>query len=376
MSPLSPFQIAVPEGTYVELVQSLFRTLIPTSIIAVSFMAVVAAVLAQTADMPSAALGILGSVVVLARLVIQLKFRVEASQANLTVKRARRLERIFALAYLLFAALFGLFCARAFVIASQDMHVLVVALLVGYAAGVAAGIAYRPWISVAAMLLGVFPTILVSLFSANAIYNGVSVLLAVFLLGGIQSMLAHYRFVSAGITMQGLFADLAQNDGLTALRNRYGLREQFNQITMLGQTTGDLAIHCLDLDRFKPVNDQYGHPVGDLLLQAVSGRLANILRGSDFAARIGGDEFVVVQSGITDRSEADFLARRIVRAVSAPYGIANHTITIGTSVGFALASENGHSLEKLIAVADDALLRSKRAGGGRICHSESVKLAG
>ncbi|MCL6252352.1 GGDEF domain-containing protein, partial [Altererythrobacter sp. KTW20L] len=249
-------------------------------------------------------------------------------------------------------------------------------LLVGYAAGVAAGIAYRPWISVVAMLVGVLPTIAVSLASSNLIYKAVGILLALFLAGGIQSMLSHYRFASTGITMKGLFADLAQNDVLTGLRNRFGLREQFNHITMLGHTHGDLAVHCLDLDRFKPVNDQYGHPVGDQLLRAVSERLARILRGTDFAARIGGDEFVVVQSGIADPTEAEFLARRIVRAVSAPYGIANRTITIGTSVGYALASENGHNLDNLIAAADVALLRAKRSGGGGISRSGGKVLTG
>jgi diguanylate cyclase (GGDEF)-like protein len=376
MNPLSPFLNDVPEGTYVELVQSLFRTLLPTAIIAASFMAVAVTVSEQTPDPALIALSGLGALTVLARLSILLLFRAEAAHPGLSVSRARSLERIFALAYLSFAFIFGLFCARAFAVAAQDTHVLVVALLVGYAAGVAAGIAFRPRISVAAMLLAVVPTIAVSLVSLNPIYKAVSLLLAVFLAGGIQSMLSHYRFASAGITMKGLFADLAQNDVLTGLRNRYGLNERFNHLTMLGQTHGDLAIHCLDLDRFKPVNDQHGHPVGDLLLQAVSDRLAGMLRGTDFAARIGGDEFVVVQSGITDGSEAEFLARRIVRVVSAPYAIGNQTITIGTSVGYALASQNGHSLENLIAAADAALLRAKRSGGGEISRSEGLLLTG
>ena len=375
MNPLSPFQFAVPEGTYVELVQSLFRTLLPTTIIAASFISVALIVSAQTPDPTLIGLGVLGSVAVFARIVVLLIFRNEVAQAGLGVKRARKLERIFAIAYLIFALLFGLFSARAFVVAMPDTHVLIVALLVGYGAGVAAGIAYRPWISVAAMLLGVLPTIAVAVASPNPIYKAVSILLAVFLAGGIQSMLSQYRFASTGITMKGLFADLAQNDVLTGLRNRFGLGERFNHITMLGQTQGDLAVHCLDLDRFKPVNDKYGHPVGDLLLQAVAERLARILRGTDFAARIGGDEFVVVQSGIADHTEAEFLARRIVRVLSAPFGIADRTITIGTSVGYALASQTGPNLENLIAAADEALLQAKRNGGGCIGHSDGLKLA-
>src|SRR5690606_23105667 len=98
--------------------------------------------------------------------------------------------------------------------------------------------------------------------------QAVGMLLALFLAGGIQSMLSHYRFASAGITLKQQFANMAQSDALTRLPNRFGLSQRFNEVTMMGRPSGDLAIHCLDLDRFKAVNDRYGHPVGDLLLQA------------------------------------------------------------------------------------------------------------
>ena len=189
-------------------------------------------------------------------------------------------------------------------------------------------------------------------------------------------MLAHYRFASGGITLTQQFANMAQSDPLTSLPNRFGLGARFNEVTMMGRQTGDLAVHCLDLDRFKPVNDRYGHPVGDQLLQAVSERLSRTLRGTDFAARIGGDEFVIVQSGIGDAMEAELLARRIVKVISEPYSIGDLTITIGTSIGFALISGQGHALDKLIAAADQALLRAKLAGGGCASPCGSLRLAG
>lgn len=343
---------------------------------AVSFTAVAALVSSQTPDRALTVLMIFGSISVAGRVVILLLFHREAADDGLSVERARKLERVFAFGYITFAALFGLFSARAFVIAMQDTHVLIIVLLVGYAAGVAAGVAYRPWISVTAMLLGVTPTIAVSLSSANPVYNAAGVLLVIFLAGGIQSVLSQYRFASGGITMKQLFADMAQNDVLTGLPNRVGLGRRFNDVTMLGRGGGDLAVHCLDLDRFKPVNDRYGHPIGDLLLKAVSDRLTRTLRGSDFAARIGGDEFVIIQSGIKGASEAELLARRIVRVISEPYSIGDLTISIGTSIGFTLVSEHGHALDKLIAAADDALLRAKRAGGGCANPSDGLRRAG
>jgi diguanylate cyclase (GGDEF)-like protein len=261
-------------------------------------------------------------------------------------------------------------------VASLEVHVLIVGLLVGYAAGVAAGIAFRPWISVTAMLLAVLPTIVVSFTTSDPIFWGVGALLSIFLVGGVQSILAHYRRASTGITMKRLFADMARSDVLTGLPNRFELGERFNQVTSLGRENGDIAVHCLDLDRFKPVNDRHGHPVGDSLLQAVSERLARTVPGSDFVARIGGDEFVVVQSGISDATEAQFLARRIVKVISEPYTIGDLTITIGTSIGFALVSQHGAMLDKLIGAADQALLRAKAAGGGCADIDYAHRLAG
>ncbi len=364
--------IAIPEGTYVELVQSLFRTLLTTSIIAISFIAVAVIVSFQTPDRVLTLITILGSIAVAARVVILLLFRRQAADAALGVIRARQLERLFATSYLSFAAIFGIFSARAFVVATPDAHVLVIGLLVGYAAGVAAGIALRPWISVSAVILGVVPTIPVALASANPIYWALGALLTIFLAGGIHSILSNYRLASGGITMKQLFADMAQSDVLTGLPNRFGLGERFNEVTMLGRGSGDVAVHCLDLDRFKPVNDRYGHPVGDLVLQAVADRLSRTLRGGDFAARVGGDEFVIVQTGVRDATEAELLARRVVRVISEPYNIGDLTITIGTSIGFVLVSGHGHGLDKLIESADGALLRAKGAGGG--CASYAIGL--
>jgi diguanylate cyclase (GGDEF)-like protein len=374
--PLFQLKTTIPEGTYVELVQSLYRTLMPTLIMAVCFVAVAIVVSSQTADPALTALAVLGSISIFIRVVILLFFRGEAADANLNVERARQLEFIFALGYLTFAAILGMFSARAFVVASPDTHVLIVALLVGYAAGVAAGIAYRPWISVAAMLIGVIPTIAVSLASQNSMYQAVGALLLVLLAGGVQSMLSHYRYASGGITMMRLFEDMAESDVLTGLPNRLGLGKRFNDVTMVGHDSGDLAVHCLDLDRFKPINDSYGHPVGDLLLKAVSQRLSRTLRGGDFAARVGGDEFVIVQRGLKDSIEAKLLGERVVRVISEPYRINDLTIIIGTSIGFALVSEHGHTLDKLIAAADEALLRAKAAGGGRASRGRVLRLAG
>ena len=353
---------ALPEGTYIELVKRLYATLLPTSIMALSFPAVGVLISLQTPDPLLSGLTIAGAVAGMARFVILAGRGQEARDPALDYAKALRLERIYATAYFLFALVFGLFSARAMLVASAEAHMLVVGLLFGYGAGVAAGLAMRPWISVPSILIATLPTMAVAAWAGRPAYLGVAVLLLLFLGGGIQAILTRYHYGSMGITMRRFFETLARSDALTGLANRLALREWVGRIA--ARDRGRIALHYLDLDKFKPVNDLHGHPVGDILLRMVADRLSGLLRTGDCAARMGGDEFVVVQSGTRHPSEADLLARRIVRAISQPYAIEGRTITIGTSVGYALSSECGSDLDRLIACADAALLRVKLGGGG------------
>jgi diguanylate cyclase (GGDEF)-like protein len=366
---------SVPDGTYIELVRSLFRTLPPTIIITLAFTGLAALITHETPDPLLDMLGIGGVVAATARITLLLLLRGRAADAALGVAQARRMEYQFAFAYLGFAAIIGLFGARAFVVAVPDSRIAVTALLVGYAAGVAAGISYRPWISVSAMLMGVLPTTGVALATPGIDYRAAAAVLLILLAGGIHSIIGRYRYATVGITMRRTFATLARSDGLTGLPNRLALAERFDEIGRRKSAHRDIAVHCLDLDRFKPVNDRYGHPIGDLLLQAVAERLGRLVRNHDFAARIGGDEFVLLQPGIVDASEASLFARRTARLIAEPYVIGELTITIGTSIGFALASQHGFDLENLIAAADAALLRAKDLGGGATIAAGALRRA-
>ena len=354
----------LPEGTYVELVRSLFSTLLTTAIMAVSFAGVGLLVSDQTPDDLLPLLTGMGCVAAAARLLVLIVYRAEACDERLTAPRARTLERRFAAAYLSFAAIFGVFLAHAFRIATPETHALLIGLLFGYGAGVAAGLSLRPWISVSAIVIAVVPTIVACLLSGRVSYWATGALLALFLFGAIHSMFARYNFTVRGITMRLLFQTLARHDPLTGLPNRLSLREQFGTAAAGRQSGTMIAVHCLDLDRFKPVNDIYGHPMGDTLLKAVAGRLTGVLRDGDFAARLGGDEFVVVQTGLRHASEAELLARRILKTVGHPYALEGHVISIGTSVGYALSPEHGTDLDRLAALADEALVEVKRTGGG------------
>lgn len=157
---------------------------------------------------------------------------------------------------------------------------------------------------------------------------------------------------------------LARHDPLTRLANRIALEERLEQsVALLGRGVG-FAVHCLDMDRFKGVNDTLGHLVGDKLLQQVADRLAACVRDVDLAARLGGDEFVVVQSGAETAEDAAELARRIVSVLNAPYEVDGHRIATGISVGVALAPVDGANAEELVRKADAALYEAKGSGRG------------
>lgn len=120
---------------------------------------------------------------------------------------------------------------------------------------------------------------------------------------------------------------------------------------------------CLDLDRFKAVNDTLGHAAGDALLQQVAMRLRQVTRAAEVAARIGGDEFVILQTGAHQPQAAVSLAARLVEALAVPFSLDGQPVSIGTSVGIALFPQHGRSNAELLLAADIALYRAKRQGG-------------
>jgi diguanylate cyclase (GGDEF)-like protein/PAS domain S-box-containing protein len=160
-------------------------------------------------------------------------------------------------------------------------------------------------------------------------------------------------------------ARLAHYDPLTELPNRLLFHKDLSDALARAARREDLvAVHCVDLDRFKVVNDTLGHPVGDALLKAAAERLRACVREGDTVARLGGDEFAVVQMGLTDLSGATRLAARIVEALEAPFDLLGHQVVIGGSVGVAVSPDDGLDCDELLKKADMALYRAKADGKG------------
>jgi diguanylate cyclase (GGDEF)-like protein len=161
---------------------------------------------------------------------------------------------------------------------------------------------------------------------------------------------------------------LAHHDALTGLANRTRLIERLDSaLAMLPATGGHVAMHFLDIDRFKEVNDTIGHAGGDFLLSTLGQRLSALTRMEDLVARLGGDEFVVVQTGVAGKEQAEDFARRIASVLSEPMTFKEQEIRANVTIGVAIAPADGETAERLLKHADLALYNGKAAGRNRIC---------
>jgi diguanylate cyclase (GGDEF)-like protein/PAS domain S-box-containing protein len=164
---------------------------------------------------------------------------------------------------------------------------------------------------------------------------------------------------------QAKISHMARHDALTNLPNRRLFRERLEDALRRVTRDEKVAVFCLDLDRFKEVNDTLGHPVGDELLKQVARRLSECVREGDTVARLGGDEFAVVQVGGDLRvAETSALANRLIEVISSPYTVHDHQSVIGATVGISIAPDDGDGPDQLLKNADMALYRAKGDGRG------------
>jgi diguanylate cyclase (GGDEF)-like protein/PAS domain S-box-containing protein len=175
---------------------------------------------------------------------------------------------------------------------------------------------------------------------------------------------ATYEDVTERRRSEARIAYMARHDALTGLPNRILFGEKIEEALADLGAGGGLAVLCVNIDRFKQVNDTLGHHVGDELLRAVAQRLRYCAREAATVSRLGGDEFAVVQPKI-DRPEAAALAaHQIIEVLSSPYDVAGHRITVGASIGISLAPGDGAASGALLKNADVALYRAKTDGRG------------
>ena len=180
--------------------------------------------------------------------------------------------------------------------------------------------------------------------------------------------ITHYVGVNLNITARKeaheRLAYMANHDVLTDLPNRVLFFERVDQALALARRHGTrLALLFVDLDKFKPINDTWGHAVGDQVLQAVARRLTERLREADTVGRIGGDEFVILLHQVGDAGYAAQVADELRLSLAQPFELAGQTLTISASIGVALFPDHGQDAIELARHADDSMYQAKQAGG-------------
>jgi diguanylate cyclase (GGDEF)-like protein/PAS domain S-box-containing protein len=184
--------------------------------------------------------------------------------------------------------------------------------------------------------------------------------------GGEVFYTALVRDVSESLEFERRLWESAHYDGLTGLPNRELFLAELDHALTEREAGTSTAVLFVDLDRFKAVNDAWGHAAGDQLLELVAVRLNNSLRDHDLLARFGGDEFVIMARGSGDLGELAELGRRIIRELESPFHLGEHTTYIGASVGLAMADSDDTSADDLVSQADVAMYGAKAGGRGRV----------
>ncbi len=201
--------------------------------------------------------------------------------------------------------------------------------------------------------------------AANGIRMPVEILSRAISYGGRPALVTALRDVRERRASEERIRFLAHHDMLTELPNRVLLSESLDlALRGAARFQAPLAVLCLDLDGFKMVNDTLGHAAGDQLLCQVAARLRENLREGDFVARIGGDEFVVLQTTGAQPEQATALARRLIECLVPGFRIDGQDVNVGTSIGIAIHPQDGDTAAVLLKKADIALYRAKENGLG------------
>lgn len=184
--------------------------------------------------------------------------------------------------------------------------------------------------------------------------------------GEIANFVAIFSDITVIKQHQQRLEHLAHYDALTQLPNRMLLSDRLQLAMAQTERSGKmLAICYLDLDNFKPINDQFGHSAGDFLLIEVAQRLKTCVRAGDTVSRLGGDEFVLLVSNLDDLHECDHAVGRIIGALTQPFRVSEHAVTISASIGVTLYPHDGSDADTLLRHADQAMYAAKQGGRNR-----------
>jgi diguanylate cyclase (GGDEF)-like protein len=351
---------SISDAVYREVITGLHGTTTP-NILAAACLAMVGAITTyETGDMATAGLTVAGIVVAIVRLFEIVAFRRRLARSpQLGRAEAVLWERRYIAGTIATASVLGVFAARSIVLGDALCSVMAIGIGFGFGAGVVARLALRPVAALLDLIAIAAPAAIVTFMQPDLRHVGLGLLILIYVVASFEMVRLSFNASINQITLKRQFEQLSRIDPMTGVSNRSVLATDLPAML----AAGTVAVHTLDLDRFKEANDRFGHPVGDALLKQVAGRLGAIAATDDLVVRMGGDEFVLVQRAARD---AEAMAQRIVQSISAPYDVDGQVIDVGVSVGVAVAPDDGRTAEALLSRSDKALYRAKQERGGYV----------
>lgn len=351
-----------PDDVFKILVSELAYTIMPSIVMALTLTAIGLFAYHSIGNIQILLAVVCGGVTSISKIfVMQAHKRFNATK-QASVQEAARWQLIHGFHVFSLAASVGWLGAVMFIHHDLSVQILATALLYGYCAGVANRVSVRPYIAASAIVIAAVPSTILVALDGDTAHLILATIFAVFIGAAMQSVWHVYHMATRQIFLRLEIEHQSRRDPLTGLCNRIALTEAFQA---LGRPDDMLTgVHCFDLDGFKTVNDRFGHAVGDELLAAIGGRLRELQSADNIPVRMGGDEFVMLQSRLRHPDDADALAARILNALNMPYVISGKPITIGISLGYTIAASATADLGSMMRLADAASYRVKRQGGG------------
>ncbi len=206
----------------------------------------------------------------------------------------------------------------------------------------------------------------VNFWSLHSFQVGTTVDMLIFMRIAVLRTASRHRDAQRAARERDTLHSLAHTDSLTGLLNRRGFEDAVARGLARAAPERILALYMLDLDGFKPVNDQFGHDVGDELLRVAALRLRASMRAGDAVARLGGDEFVVMATGLTNVTQARELGLKLLDAFRAPFALQEQSCRVSATIGYALAPADGTDANALLKSADAAMYTGKQEGKDRL----------
>jgi diguanylate cyclase (GGDEF)-like protein len=363
---------SLPDTTYAELVTLVIGGRLPIVIMALTVIAV--ATLAHFERPDGRALGLAGGILILLvlRTLLVTAFIRATKAGPLPIETIRRWEVRYARVVIPYAILLGLFSLHLVVTSGEAVRLLVAIETYGFCAGMVSRGFVRPQLCALMVLIVAFPTaagffiVAANVHGLHAItFAIVGALIAVYALTSLETVRHLYGAMLTQLATKRELAAFARIDPLTGLANRLAMREK-----LVSEKHRDghrlFAILSLDLDGFKAVNDEFGHPAGDRLLREIGRRLMEAMDEGDMAVRMGGDEFCVVQTSIEQDIDAEAMGNRLIKALNEPFFDNGTLLQVGSSIGVALEDGSVDDIDLLLERADSALYRAKRYGGNTL----------